>query len=474
MFALLEMYPMSNGGLRRMAMGGAICAGVLGAASATTLLANIPISYSSNWSGYADLANSGTQFTSVKGSWTVPTVVASPYASASYSAFWVGLDGANSGTVEQLGIAANFINGSPQYFSWYEMYPNNSYGTNMTINPGDNMTASVTYTGTSSNGTLDDFTLAMTDNTNQQTFSINTTATAGADKRSSAEWIAEAPYNGAVLPLADFGSVTFTGASATLSTSSGTETGAINASYWSPQQDNLVSGYSPGISAAPSSLTAGGSAFTVTVSGVTPPPKNYVLNGNFTANASFYTTNYGYDHTSTTGSSNTNPTAPTSWTPIIPPGGGGVGVNGSGTSFTDFGPSSAGSATYAFMQGATNGISQLILSLTVGQTYKVSYEDAARSGDTAVDLTASVTDSSGNTLGSLVTTNLSDVSFSAENFTFTADATTATLEFLNTSGAGDLTADVTAVSITAVPEPASVGLLALGGLGLLLVPRKRA
>src|SRR5947209_8132214 len=53
---------------------------------------------SSNWSGYA--ATSGT-YTSVSASWTEPTGHCS--SGSQYSSFWVGLDGYNSGSVEQTG-----------------------------------------------------------------------------------------------------------------------------------------------------------------------------------------------------------------------------------------------------------------------------------------------------------------------------------------------------------------------------------
>ena len=48
------------------------------------------------------------------------------------------------------------------------------------------------------------------------------------------------------------------------------------------------------------------------------------------------------------------------------------------------------------------------------------------------------------------------------------------VEFLNASAAGTSgTVDVANVA-AAVPEPATLGLLALGGLGFLLIGRKRA
>ena len=54
---------------------------------------------SSNWSGYDVTANAGA-VTSVRGSWTVPSVSG---IGSSTSSAWVGIDGANSSSVEQIG-----------------------------------------------------------------------------------------------------------------------------------------------------------------------------------------------------------------------------------------------------------------------------------------------------------------------------------------------------------------------------------
>ena len=41
-----------------------------------------------------------------------------------YAAFWVGLDGYTSKSVEQLGTDSDCTNvNSPSYYAWYEMYP---------------------------------------------------------------------------------------------------------------------------------------------------------------------------------------------------------------------------------------------------------------------------------------------------------------------------------------------------------------
>ena len=158
-------------------------------------------STSTNWSGYAV---TGSRFTSVSSSWTEPTAKCSGTA---YSSFWVGLDGDTSNTVEQTGTDADCSGSTPQYYAWYEMYPKYPVNYRNTVKPGDHMSASVTTNGSGS------FTLTISDST--QGWSNTTTARLKSAKLASAEVIAEAPSsNSGVLPLANFGTVSFSGASA--------------------------------------------------------------------------------------------------------------------------------------------------------------------------------------------------------------------------------------------------------------------
>jgi hypothetical protein len=158
-------------------------------------------STSTNWSGYAV---TGNRFTSVSASWTEPTVTCSTTA---YSSFWVGLDGDTSNTVEQTGTDADCSGKTPQYYAWYEMYPKYPVNLRGTVRPGDTLTASVTTNGSGS------FTLTISDTT--QGWTNQTTARLKSAKLASAEVIAEAPSsNSGVLPLANFGTVGFTGATA--------------------------------------------------------------------------------------------------------------------------------------------------------------------------------------------------------------------------------------------------------------------
>ena len=268
--------------------GSLLAAGVLGQcnhASATTVPAiaagTYYLTHSTNWGGYADVVSSGSSdtFTAVSGQWTVPTVQEPPgTSSGAYSAFWVGLDGFNSNTVEQTGVEAQISGGTATYYAWYEMYPASEVEV-FTVSPGDTISASVTYDGTraSRRGTLSAFTLAITDMTSGQSSSI-TQSLLGTYARTSAEWIAEAPtiqyYNGtqSLSTLADFGSVTFTNASATLagSISGLPSTASVNSIEMVKQ--NSAPNYIP--LAIPSALSNSGSTFTVTY---VPEPTSLAL-----------------------------------------------------------------------------------------------------------------------------------------------------------------------------------------------------
>jgi Peptidase A4 family len=196
-------------------------------------------STSTNWSGYAV---TGSRYTSVSASWTEPTATCSGSA---YSSFWVGLDGDTSNTVEQTGTDADCSGSTPQYYAWYEMYPKYPVNLRGTVRPGDKLSASVTTDGRGN------FTLTLTDST--QGWTNRTTAKLKSAKLSSAEVIAEAPSSGSgVLPLANFGTVSFTSAMAN---------GALLTST-TPGIDPITMASGSTVKAQPGSISAG--AFSVT------------------------------------------------------------------------------------------------------------------------------------------------------------------------------------------------------------------
>ncbi|KAG6375465.1 peptidase A4 family-domain-containing protein [Boletus reticuloceps] len=165
------------------------------------------VEYSSNWSGAVWDEAVGT-FTTVTGTFTVPTPSGKTGSAASA---WVGIDGDTCQTaILQTGV--DFIvgrGGSVSYDAWYEWYPDYAYDfTGISISAGDVIKTTVTATSTTSGS-------AVIENlTNGQTVTQDITSTYALCEQ-NAEWIVEDfEEGGRLVPLADFGTVTFTSASA--------------------------------------------------------------------------------------------------------------------------------------------------------------------------------------------------------------------------------------------------------------------
>jgi hypothetical protein len=157
---------------------------------------------STNWSGYAV---DGTAATHVIGTWTQPAARCAS-GENSWSSPWVGIDGDNSNTVEQIGTDTDCSRGAPSYYAWYEMYPKSLVViNNVPVVPNHSYTGEVTYTGSG-------YAMRLTDNGTGATFS--TTQSSRKAKRSSVEWVMEGPSSGL---LTNFGSLPFTAAAAKIS-----------------------------------------------------------------------------------------------------------------------------------------------------------------------------------------------------------------------------------------------------------------
>jgi hypothetical protein len=207
---------------------------------------------SSNWAGYAV---SGSTFTDVKGTWVQPAATCTTTATSSYAAFWVGLGGfaGGDGGLEQTGTESDCRSGQPVYDAWYELLPDGSVHVPLDISAGDTISAEVGIDGAV-------VTLTLTDVTTGQTFSTQATPSILDD--SSAEWIAEAPSQCfsadrcSQLPLANFGTVEFSGSS----TTANDHVGTISDASWSATSIELGGGTG---SAVPAALSPDGSDFTV-------------------------------------------------------------------------------------------------------------------------------------------------------------------------------------------------------------------
>lgn len=173
---------------------------------------------STNWSGYAD---TGSGFSSVSGKWTEPKISnCSTSGAVKAAAFWVGIDGFSSATVEQGGTLAICGGGTPlTYLTWWEMYPTNPIqAVGETVKPGDKISASVVRSGTK-------YTIKVTDSTTSgNSFSTTQSCSpASACKNSSAEWIGERPSTSSgPVPLPKFSTWTVSSAAVKAGSKSGT------------------------------------------------------------------------------------------------------------------------------------------------------------------------------------------------------------------------------------------------------------
>ncbi len=205
---------------------------------------------STNWSGYAD---TGSAFSAVSASWTEPTPSCSGSRTTSLAAFWVGIDGYSSSSVEQDGTLIECYRGSAYQYTWWEMYPTNAIQVvGSSLAAGDAITASVTRSGTS-------YTLKVTDSTHSaNSFTTTQTCSASSCVDSSAEWIAEAPSGSSgVYPLAKFS--TWNDANSTVTEGS---TAGVISSFTDDEITMITS--SGATEAQPSALNGAGNGFSVT------------------------------------------------------------------------------------------------------------------------------------------------------------------------------------------------------------------
>ena len=191
--------------------------------------------------------------------------------SQTYSAYWVGIGGfdPNSAALDQIGTEADCdAYGRPVLSAWYELVPAPSTPISFTLTPGDLITATVVVKGHT-------VTMSLYDATRHR--GVTKTLHARTVDTSSAEWVVEAPsdcngaYSCQTLPLANFGTTSFSSVKA--QSTSGRQ-GSVASSNWGftkinllPSGQRLVAfpGRAVGTATA-SSLRSGGSAFDVAYS----------------------------------------------------------------------------------------------------------------------------------------------------------------------------------------------------------------
>jgi hypothetical protein len=170
---------------------------------------------SMNWSGYVlPKFITGEHYTAAQATWIVPQVFFDGIQSASSS--WIGIGGFCKDTkcgrhqedksLIQLGTEQDsFSDTDAQYYAWYEMLPGaENQIFSLPVNPGDVITASLSCAAKCNKKTL--WTLSMTNETTGDTWSLPVKYKSS---RLSVDVIEEAPFSGGILPLADFGTATF-------------------------------------------------------------------------------------------------------------------------------------------------------------------------------------------------------------------------------------------------------------------------
>ena len=222
----------------RALLAGALVVSALALGNAGAASAAVTPETSSNWAGYALTSTTAApaKFTRVFAAWVQPTATCVP-GQATYSAFWVGLGGysPNSQALEQVGTEADCsAGGQPTYSVWYELVPAAPVTIKLLISPGDSFVASVAVSGQKVTIKISNYTL-------KQSFTKKLTMKSPVPDVSSAEWIAEAPsacsLNGqcVVLPLTNFGSMSFVSARATAAG----HTGSISDPSWAATMVSL-------------------------------------------------------------------------------------------------------------------------------------------------------------------------------------------------------------------------------------------
>ena len=213
-----------------------------------------------DWAGYSA---TGPPITTVSGSWTQPAAICSS-SKASQSAYWVGIDGfaPTDTTVQQVGTDADCSKGTKKvpskasYYAWYEMYPGPLVVLNTAsfpVAPTDVLTASVTQVGAA-------YQLVLNDAGHWSFSTLQAVSTTPLN--ASGEWIVEAPTTckGSKckpVPLTDFGSVAFTGATANGQ--------PVDGAGFTPHQITMTKNKKGTIvKASTSALSSGGTAFGVT------------------------------------------------------------------------------------------------------------------------------------------------------------------------------------------------------------------
>ena len=217
---------------------------------------------STNWSGYVSAVNLNKpvpfSVSKVSGSWVVPSLKAS--SQDTWCSIWVGIDGAGSPSVEQIGTEHDVSGGKSSHYAWYEMYPAGSNQiVGFPVDVGDSISASVMYVPLSNvlPASSDLFIMQITNHT-KQLYSIIPTITQMNMQRVCAEWVIEAPYMNSILPLSNFDTIYMSDCACTINNIAG----SINNPAWNYESMTMVDPKGV-LKAIPSILSVDGKSFSV-------------------------------------------------------------------------------------------------------------------------------------------------------------------------------------------------------------------
>ncbi|KAJ4483725.1 acid proteinase [Lentinula aciculospora] len=216
--------------------------------------------FSSNWAGAVLVASTAT-YKSVTGTFTVPTPKSTGGSSEQCASAWVGIDGDTCDTaILQTGVDFCVSGSAVSFDAWYEFFvsiavifysalipsffvfkkPADSFDfSGFSVSAGDSVTVTATVTSTTE-GTL------TIENNSKGTSASKTVTSTSRLCETNAEWIVEdfeecEGNDCELVPFANFGTVEFTGASAT--TSSGTVTPA-GATIFDIEQNSVLTSVS--------------------------------------------------------------------------------------------------------------------------------------------------------------------------------------------------------------------------------------
>ncbi|KAI0325216.1 acid proteinase [Cubamyces sp. BRFM 1775] len=164
------------------------------------------VDYTANWSGAVVYTTTDAPWLSVTGQFTVPTPHEPTNGTGRHSvSAWVGIDGSGCDKILQTGVDFTVNGDTVTYTPWYEWYPASEQDwTGFPIKAGDVITATVVATSATSG------TATLINESSGQRMS-HTFSGQPALCQYSAEWVVEDfTSGGKYVPLANFGTVTFT------------------------------------------------------------------------------------------------------------------------------------------------------------------------------------------------------------------------------------------------------------------------